>query len=116
MKIVIRAILVAGISIFASAQAHANEACAALENVISDMDILADALEDSGHDPDDRLDAELRSLVVDLRDIAEACEDDRSINAVNGMVDGWNDGDADLYLRSSDRLAARFEFFLNSSC
>ncbi|MEL7430402.1 MAG: hypothetical protein AAFN43_10425, partial [Pseudomonadota bacterium] len=83
---------------------------------IKDMDILADALEDSGNEPDERLERELRALVVDARDIAEAENDQRAIDSVNGMVDGWNDGDAPLYLRSSDRLAARLEFFIDRDC
>lgn len=98
------------------APAQARASCSVLENLIKDMDILADALEDAGNQPDDRLDRDIRQIVVDARNIVEDENDELAENAINGMIDGWNDGDAALYLRSSDRLAARLEFFLDEDC
>ena len=108
--------LAASFTIIAGNGAQAAASCELLDALVKDMDLLADALEESDYQPDNTLDLDLRTLVIDARDIAEDENDQRAIDAVNGMIDGLNDGDADLYLRSSDDLAARFEYLFDRDC
>ncbi|MEM7214041.1 MAG: hypothetical protein AAF423_00760 [Pseudomonadota bacterium] len=109
-------LLATGLFTAVSGQAMAKASCQNMDNLISDLDILANALESSGSTPSRQLDADLRALVVDAKKLAKAENDTGAIHAVNGMIDGWNDGDADLYLRNSDFLASRLEYFVSRDC
>ncbi len=109
-------LMVAALLAFSPSVAFAKASCEDLDNMISDLDGFADALEDWDGVPDPALDAQLRALVVDARDLSADENDTDAASAANGMIDGWNDGNASLYLRSSDQLADRLEYFLDRDC
>ncbi|MEM7439163.1 MAG: hypothetical protein AAF393_06155 [Pseudomonadota bacterium] len=113
LKFLAASALAAGLTLGSTAQAQVD--CDYLGNIIDDLDYMADVLE-SSRTVSASLDRRLRNMVLDARDVAVAENDNRAIKAANGMIRAWQNEDDDLYLRSSDRLADRLEFFWNRDC
>ena len=104
--------LFAALVIFAG-YANAKPSCQSLKTMKANLDTFANAVGETGST---NLDGKLWDLVVDARYLASVENDKLVMVALDDMVSAWNGKDQDLYVRSSDNLAGRLEFFLNRDC
>lgn len=95
--------------------ALATPSCQDLRNMVSGLNKFSDAVGNTAA-TNGSLDGELWDLVMQARYLASVEQDETVTIAADGVLDAWNGNDQDLYLRNSDHLAGRLEYFLNRDC